>query len=174
MSRSIRKLTCNSRRLALMSLIALAYLGVGWLSLAGVKTGGMSAAHAQSAPAASSSSQAGQAAVSEPAASQPATSVLLEAYDSWPVLVNPFESTGGGSVMIGEYAPIIEGSTCRTDFTATPPGGPTYRNSVEWTATPVQGGTLCQDGKWRAKDGSAFGTTPFQVFIKDGLVRRMP
>ena len=38
----------------------------------------------------------------------------------------------------------------------------------------VQGGTLCDNGKWRAKDGSATGTTPFRVFAKDGGVRRSP
>ena len=38
----------------------------------------------------------------------------------------------------------------------------------------VQGGTLCTEGKWRARDGSASGTTPFRVFIKDGVTRRSP
>jgi hypothetical protein len=38
----------------------------------------------------------------------------------------------------------------------------------------VQGGTLCHNGKWRAKDGNATGTTPFRVFIKDGVTRRSP
>jgi hypothetical protein len=37
-----------------------------------------------------------------------------------------------------------------------------------------QGGTLCTNGKWRAADGSASGTTPFRVFIKDGVKRRSP
>jgi hypothetical protein len=41
-----------------------------------------------------------------------------------------------------------------------------------WSAVAVQGGILCTNGQWRAKDGLASGTTPFQVFIKDGLVRR--
>lgn len=101
----------------------------------------------------------------------PAPSVT---YSDWPVLVNPFESTGGEGVMIDGYAPIVDGNLCRTDFTATPPGGPVYRNEVAWTAVAVQGGILCTNGQWRAKDGSANGTTPFQVFIKDGVVRRMP
>jgi hypothetical protein len=39
---------------------------------------------------------------------------------------------------------------------------------------PVQGGTLCTNGKFRAVDGSASGTTPFRVFFKDGLRRRSP
>jgi hypothetical protein len=38
----------------------------------------------------------------------------------------------------------------------------------------VQGGVHCANGKWRAKDGSASGTTSFEVFIKDGVVRRSP
>ena len=38
----------------------------------------------------------------------------------------------------------------------------------------VQGGTLCTKGVWRARDGSASGTTPFRVFIKDGVTRRSP
>jgi hypothetical protein len=38
----------------------------------------------------------------------------------------------------------------------------------------VQGGILCTNGKWRAVDGSASGTTPFRMFIKDGVVRRAP
>jgi hypothetical protein len=39
---------------------------------------------------------------------------------------------------------------------------------------PAQGGILCTNGKWRSKDGSASGTTPFRVFLKDGVVRRSP
>ena len=39
---------------------------------------------------------------------------------------------------------------------------------------PVAGGILCTEGRWRAKDGSVQGTTPFRVFIKDGIVRRPP
>jgi hypothetical protein len=97
-----------------------------------------------------------------------------ENYESWEVLKNPFESTGGGGVMIGEYNPVIVGSKCITDFTATLPDGKVYHNVVEFETVLVQGGTLCTNGKWRARDGSASGTTPFRVFIKDGIVRRSP
>jgi len=97
-----------------------------------------------------------------------------ENYESWAVLKNPFESTGGGGVMIGEYNPVIVGSKCVTDFTATLPDGKVYYNIVEFEIVQVQGGTLCTEGKWRARDGSASGTTPFRVFIKDGVVRRAP
>jgi hypothetical protein len=97
-----------------------------------------------------------------------------ENYESWAVLVNPFESTGGGGVMIGEYNPVIVGSKCVTNFTATLPDGKVYYNAVEFEIVQVQGGTLCTEGKWRARDGSASGTTPFRVFIKDGVTRRSP
>lgn len=99
-----------------------------------------------------------------------------EAFESWPVLTNPFESTGGGGVMIDRYQPVIEGNRCRTDFTVTLPGpqGGTFLNEVVFSARPVAGGVLCEAGRWRAKDGSAEGTTPFRVFIKDGIVRRPP
>ncbi len=99
-----------------------------------------------------------------------------EPYETWPVLTNPFESTGGGGVMIDRYQPVIEGNRCRTDFTVTLPGpqGGTFLNEVEFVARPVAGGILCESGRWRAKDGSAEGTTPFQVFLKDGIVRRPP
>ena len=97
-----------------------------------------------------------------------------ENYESWEVLKNPFESTGGGGVMIGEYDPIIVGSKCVTNFTATLPDGKVYYNIVEFEIVQVQGGTLCTNGAWRAQDGSASGTTPFRVFIKDGVTRRSP
>ena len=97
-----------------------------------------------------------------------------ESYDSWAILQNPFESTGGGGIMIGGYNPVVVGSRCTTDFTATEPGGKVYYNTIEFEAVPVQGGILCTNGAWRAADGSATGTTLFQVFIKDGVVRRSP
>jgi hypothetical protein len=97
-----------------------------------------------------------------------------ERYDSWPVLQNPFESTGGGGIMIDGYKPVVAGGKCVTDFTAIEPSGTVYFNSVEFDAVPAQGGILCNDGKWRARDGSASGTTPLRVFIKDGVTRRSP
>ena len=52
--------------------------------------------------------------------------------------------------------------------------GKVYYNEIEFEAVPVQGGILCTNGHWQAHDGSATGTTPFRVFIKDGVVRRSP
>ena len=97
-----------------------------------------------------------------------------ETYTSWPVLVNPFESTGGGGIMIGGYQPVVTGETCTTDFTATEPNGTVHHNTIAFDAVAIQGGILCTNGKWRSRDGSVSGTTPFRVFIKDGVVRRMP
>ena len=38
-----------------------------------------------------------------------------ENYESWEPLKNPFPSTGGGGIMIGEYRPVVMGDKCRTD-----------------------------------------------------------
>jgi hypothetical protein len=97
-----------------------------------------------------------------------------ENYESWPLLQRTFESTGGGGIIIREYNPVVTGDACVTDFTATEPNGTVYYNSVTFEAAPVQGGILCREGKWRARDGSASGTTPLRVFIKDGVARRSP
>jgi hypothetical protein len=95
-------------------------------------------------------------------------------YESWPVLKNPFPSTGGGGVMIGGYDPVVNNNICTTDFTAILPDGVVLRNEVVFDAVPKAGGILCTNGKWRAKDGGANGTTPFEVFIKDGVKRGSP
>jgi hypothetical protein len=97
-----------------------------------------------------------------------------ENYESWEELRNPFPSTGGGEVMIGEYRPVVTGNKCLTNFTATTPDGTVYRNVIAFDAVATQGGVLCHNGMWAALDGSAAGTTPFRVFIKDGIVRRSP
>lgn len=103
-----------------------------------------------------------------------ATASGEENYESWALLQTPFESTGGGGIMIGGYDPIIVTDKCATDFTATEPGGKVYTNKIEFDAVPVQGGLLCTNGRWQAIDGSTSGTTPFRVFIKDGIRRRSP
>lgn len=97
-----------------------------------------------------------------------------ENYENWRLHTATFPSTGGGGVMIGEYKPVISGDKCTTDFTATLPDGKVYYNSVEFDAVPAQGGTLCTNGKWRARDGSSSGTTPYRIFFKDGVVRGAP
>ena len=97
-----------------------------------------------------------------------------ETYDSWELLKDPFPSTGGGGIMIGGYRPVVMGDKCRTDFTATDSSGTVYHNMVEFDVVPAQGGILCTNGKWRSRDGSASGTTPYRVFIKDGVSRGSP
>lgn len=97
-----------------------------------------------------------------------------ENYASWELLQSTFPSTGGGGIMIGDYKPVVTGAKCATDFTATEPNGTVYHNTVEFEASPVQGGILCAQGKWRARDGSSSGTTPLRVFIRDGVARRSP
>ena len=102
------------------------------------------------------------------------SALAQENYESWRLHTPTFPSTGGGGVIIGEYKPVIVGDKCVTDFTATLPDGKVYHNSVEFDAVPAQGGTLCTNGRWRARDGSANGTTPYRVFFKDGVVRGSP
>jgi hypothetical protein len=105
---------------------------------------------------------------------QAAAQGASEDYSTWRLHAERFPSTGGGGIMIGEYRPVIVGDKCKTDFTATEPNGTVYYNSVEFDAVPAQGGTLCQNGRWRSRDGSATGTTPYRVFFKDGVVRGSP
>jgi hypothetical protein len=94
-------------------------------------------------------------------------------YENWPLLKNPFPSTGGNNVMIDNYDPVVDEGKCTTDFTAIV-DGKSYYNEVVFDAVPIAGGVLCTNGKWRAKDGSASGTTPFEVFIKDDVKRMKP
>ena len=107
---------------------------------------------------------------------QTAPVLAQENYESWPVLKSTFPSTGGGGIMIKGYDPVITGNKCVTTFMAVEPGtNPNvYTNVIEFEAVPVQGGTLCQNGKWRAFDGGATGTTPYRVFFKDGVFRGSP
>ena len=107
------------------------------------------------------------------AQAQPAAQTV-ENYESWPLLRSEFPSTGGGDIVIKGYDPVIVGGKCVTDFSAHIPDGKAYYNVVEFEIVEVAGGNLCTNGKWRAKDGSATGTTPFRVFIKDGVRRGSP
>ena len=104
------------------------------------------------------------------------TTVAKEAYDSWPVLKSTFPSTGGGGMMIKGYDPVITGKRCITTFMAVDPGADpnVYTSVVEFEARSVAGGVLCENGKWRAFEGGASGTTPFRVFFKDGVFRGSP
>ena len=109
-----------------------------------------------------------------------------ENYESWTTLRSTFPSTGGNGIMIKGYDPVIVGDKCVTTFMAVTPEGKVYPNYIEFEAVPAAGGTLCQNGKWRAFDddvtGStgtagatrATGTTGFRVFFKDGVFRGHP
>ena len=103
-----------------------------------------------------------------------AAAQVEETYETWAILRTSFPSTGGNGIVIGEYRPILIGDRCVTNFTATEPNGIGHRNIVLFDAVPVQGGVLCTNGKWSALDGSASGTTPFRVFLKDGVIRGSP
>lgn len=97
-----------------------------------------------------------------------------ENYESWTVLRSTFPSTGGNGIMIKGYDPVIVGDKCVTTFMAVTPDGKVYPNYIEFEAVAAEGGTLCQNGKWRAFDGGATGTTPFRVFFKDDVIRGFP
>jgi hypothetical protein len=99
-----------------------------------------------------------------------------ENYASWPLLRSTFPSTGGNGFTIKGYDPVITGGKCITTFMAAEAGDnpKVYANVAEFEAVAVAGGTLCRDGKWRAFEGGASGTTPFRFFFKDGVFRAMP
>jgi hypothetical protein len=92
-------------------------------------------------------------------------------YESWPQLKSTFPSTGGGGFTIKGYDPVLTQGKCITTFMAVPEGkDPAVSiNVVEFEAVAVAGGTLCRSGKWRSFDGSASGTTPYRLFLKDGV-----
>lgn len=94
-------------------------------------------------------------------------------YTRWPLLVNPFPSTSGGGVMIDDYRPVVTQDLCLTNFSVVVDGQRT-QGIVGFDVVRTQGGVLCRNGRWSTLDGSAAGTTPFEVFIKDGVVRRAP
>ena len=99
-----------------------------------------------------------------------------ENFESWPVLKSTFPSTGGGGITIKGYDPVITKGKCITTFMAVESGTDpaVYTSVIEFEAVPAAGGTLCTNGKWRAFDGGASGTTPFRVFFKDGVFRGSP
>jgi hypothetical protein len=109
-------------------------------------------------------------------APSPARAETQEDYASWPLLRPTFPSTGGNGIMIKGYDPVIAGGKCITTFMAvTSDAEPkVYANVIEFEAVAVQGGTLCHNGRWRAFEGGASGTTPFRVFFKDGVFRGSP
>jgi hypothetical protein len=106
----------------------------------------------------------------------PARAQAGDQFERWPVLKSTFPSTGGGGFMIKGYDPVITGDKCITTFMAVAPGDnpAVYANVIEFEASKVQGGTLCSNGKWRAFEGGATGTTPYRLFFKDGVFRGSP
>lgn len=110
------------------------------------------------------------------AISQPPATEAAEAFETWPILKSTFPSTGGGGIIIKGYDPVVTGAKCVTTFMAVEPGDNpnVYPNVIEFEAVSVQGGVLCRNGKWKAFDGGATGTTPFRVFVKDGIFRGSP
>lgn len=90
---------------------------------------------------------------------------------AWPVLLPRFESTGGDGWIIDGYNPVVAGARCVTDFAAISPDGQAFSNEVEFDAVVIPGGVLCENGRWRAKDGLNAGTTPLRVFIRADGVR---
>jgi len=96
-----------------------------------------------------------------------------DAPSRWPALTSTFPSTGGGGFVIKGYDPVISGGKCLTTFIAVEPGPDpkVYPNFIEYEAVARDGGILCTNGKWRAFEGGASGTTPFRMFFKDGQWR---
>ena len=99
-----------------------------------------------------------------------------ESFESWPVLRSTFPSTGGGGITIKGYDPIVTGGKCLTTFMAVEAGPEpkVYPNYIEFEAVPALSGTLCRNGQWRAFDGGASGTTPYRLYLKDGVWRGSP
>ncbi len=105
------------------------------------------------------------------AAAQP-----VEKFAEWPVLKSTFPSTSGSGIVIKGYDPVITGGKCVTTFMAvTSDAVPAvYPNYIEFDAVAAEGGTLCTNGRWRAFEGGASGTTPYRLFFKDGVFRGSP
>ncbi len=99
-----------------------------------------------------------------------------DTFESWPPLRSTFPSTGGGGITIKGYDPVVTGNTCVTTFMAVEqgPDPKVYPSFITFEATAMQGGILCHNGKWRAFDGGASGTTPYRVFFKDGIFHGQP
>ena len=57
-------------------------------------------------------------------------------YESWPVLADPFPSTGGGGIMIHDYDPVVSGVQCTTKFRAIEPN---HQNFIPYVGRPAVG-----------------------------------
>jgi hypothetical protein len=97
-----------------------------------------------------------------------------EDYNKWELLEPTLGSTAGNGAIIRGYEPVVKGKICSTDFSTTERDGRVSYNIAEFDAIEAQGGILCTNGRFRAKDGSNASTTPLRVFIKGGVARRSP
>ena len=77
---------------------------------------------------------------------------------------------GDGSFLAGGDHANLD----RTRTRANKANGAVIGFRIEFEAQPLAGGTLCHNGRWRAFDGGAKGTTPFRIFFKDGVFRGSP
>ena len=103
----------------------------------------------------------------------PCVGQAADNYSAWPVLTSTFPSTSGNGIIIKGYDPVITGNKCATTFMAVAPGDnpAVYPSYIEFEAVAKDGGTLCTNGKWRSMDNASSGTTPYQVYFKDGVFR---
>lgn len=99
-----------------------------------------------------------------------ASGAVADEFSTWVPLTSSFPSTGGGGITIKGYDPVIAGGKCLTTFMAVEAGDNpnVYPNFAEFDARSAAGGTLCTNGRWRAFDGGASGTTPFRMLFRGG------
>jgi len=104
------------------------------------------------------------------------TAYAADDITTWPLLNSTFPSTGGGGITIKGYDPVIVSGRCVTTFMAVTSGKEpeVYPNLAEFDAMEHAGGVHCRNGRWKSFDGQQSGTTPFELFYKDGVFRARP
>ncbi len=96
-----------------------------------------------------------------------------ENYESWEPMKDPFESTGGGGIMIGGYDPWWSATSAAPNFTATDPGGTVYPNMVEFDAVRPRAASSAPTASG-GPSTAAPRAPPLRVFIRDGVSRGSP